>query len=375
MAATRSGNALHRLIPRFRRAKILVVGDLMLDEFVWGKVSRISPEAPVPVVWVQSESLMPGGAANVANNIRALGGQVTVAGFIGEDRWGELLLQELASRKVRTGGVVRTRHATTVKTRVIAHHQQVVRVDREQRETWPAGTVERLIKRIASQIEGVDAVVIEDYGKGVITRQLLESVIPLARRHQKIITVDPKEEHFDLYHRVTALTPNRAEAGVAVDRELESDRDVEQAGKGILRRLACEGVLITLGEDGMWLLEQGGRQTRIPTVAQEVFDVAGAGDTVIGTFTLALASGASMEQAARIANHAAGIVVGKLGVGVTTPDELIAALKSQPTTARRRSPGTSQRPQRGGRSRLARSGNGRSSNAPRRGGRPLSRRQ
>ena len=393
MAATRPGHALHRVITRFRRAKILVIGDLMLDEFVWGKVSRISPEAPVPVVWVQSESLMPGGAANVANNIRALGGQVTVAGFIGEDRWGELLLRELASRKVRTGGVVRTRHATTVKTRVIAHHQQVVRVDREQREAWPAGTIERLIKRIASQIEGVDAVVIEDYGKGVITRQLLESVIPLARRHQKIITVDPKDEHFDLYHRVTALTPNRAEAGTAINHELESDHDVEQAGKEILRRLECEGVLITLGEDGMWLFGQAGRpprsalrghpdggrsgvwQTRIPTVAQEVFDVAGAGDTVIGTFTLALASGASMEQAARIANHAAGIVVGKLGVGVTTPDELIAALKSKPTMARRQSPGASLRPLRGRRSRLAQPGNGRSSNAASRGGRPFSRRQ
>ena len=329
-------NSLNGLLTRFSRAKILVVGDLILDEFVWGKVHRISPEAPVPVVWVQSESVMPGGASNVANNIRALGGQVSVIGVVGEDRWGATLLADLSARRIDTGGVLKIRRPTTVKTRVIAHHQQVVRVDREQREPLPAGAIERLIDAVAERLKSVDAVIIEDYGKGVITRQLLERVIPLARRHGKIITVDPKEDHFDLYHRVTALTPNRAEAGGAVGRELESDVDVRRSGEEILRRLECEGLLITLGEDGMWLFEQGGRQVRIPTVAQEVFDVAGAGDTVIATFTIALASGASMEQAARIANHAAGIVVGKLGVAVTSPEELIAKLSDGPTPMRRK---------------------------------------
>ena len=324
-----SGSALNGFLPRFGRAKILVVGDLILDEFVWGKVNRISPEAPVPVVWVQSESLMPGGAANVANNIRALGGHVTAVGVIGEDRWGGLLLSELGARTVDTGGVLRIDRPTTVKTRVIAHHQQVVRVDREPQEPLPSAVVERLIKRVAERINGVDAVVIEDYGKGVITRRLLEAVIPLARQRRKLITVDPKEEHFDLYRRVTALTPNRAEAGEAVGRELKSDADVQRAGREILKRLECEGLLITLGEDGMCLFEHGGRAMAIPTVAQEVFDVAGAGDTVIATFTLALASGASMEQAARIANYAAGVVVGKLGVAVATPQELEATLRAQ----------------------------------------------
>ncbi|MBI3321848.1 MAG: D-glycero-beta-D-manno-heptose-7-phosphate kinase [Candidatus Omnitrophica bacterium] len=321
-----SGHSLATVLPRFPRARILVVGDLMLDEFVWGKVNRISPEAPVPVVWVQSESIMPGGAANVANNIAALGGQVTAVGVIGEDRWGELLLSELASRRIRTDGILKGRRPTTVKTRVIAHHQQVVRVDREHREPLPNGTLERLLAIITDRIEGVDAVVIEDYGKGVVTRQLLEVVIPLARSHRKIITVDPKEEHVDLYRGVTALTPNRAEAGEAVGWELETEADVRRAGLKLLQRLACDGVLITLGEDGMRLFEQGGRDIDIPTVAQEVFDVAGAGDTVIATFTLALASGATMEQAARIANQAAGIVVGKLGVAVATPEELRAML-------------------------------------------------
>ena len=321
--------SLVHLVPKFSRASVLVIGDLMLDEFVWGKVSRISPEAPVPVVWVQSESVMPGGAANVANNIRALGGQVAIAGVVGEDRWGSALLEEMSSRKIDTGGVVRTMRPTTVKTRVIAHHQQVVRVDREQREPLQPGTVERLIRVITERLPRVDALVIEDYGKGVITRQLLQSVVPLARSRRKLITVDPKEDHFDLYEGVTALTPNRVEAGQAVGRELASDRDVDRAGEEILRRLQCDGVLITLGEDGMCLFERGGRRTIIPTVAQEVFDVAGAGDTVVATFTLALASGATMEQAARLANHAAGIVVGKLGVATTTPEELRTTLTAR----------------------------------------------
>jgi len=336
-------NSLQSFIPRFRRAKVLVVGDLMLDEFLWGKVSRISPEAPVPVVWIQSESFMPGGSANVVSNICALGGQVSAVGVIGEDRWGGLLLSELASRRVETGGVLKTQRPTTVKTRVIAHHQQVVRVDREQREPLPSGLVERLIRAVTERISDTDAVVIEDYGKGVITRQLLEQVIPLARKHRKLITVDPKEDHFDLYHRVTALTPNRSEAGEAVGRELESDTDVQRAGRDIVQKLECEGVLITLGEDGMRLFEQGKHSIRIPTVAREVFDVAGAGDTVIATFTLALASGATMEQAARLANYAAGIVIGKLGVAVTTPEELAAALSTPETGDRRQETGDPKR--------------------------------
>ena len=320
---------LSEFLLKFPRTKVLVVGDLMLDEFVWGRVSRISPEAPVPVVWVQSESVMPGGAANVANNVRALGGQVGLVGVVGKDRWAQTLLNELGRRTIDTSGVLAVNRPTTVKTRVIAHHQQVVRVDREQGEPLPSEMAQRLIDAVTDRIQGIDALVIEDYGKGVITRELLEIIIPLARKHKKIITVDPKQEHFDLYRRVTALTPNRTEAGEAVGRELGSDRDLERAAKEILQRLECDGLLVTLGEDGMWFFEQGGGQGRIPTVAQEVFDVAGAGDTVIATFTLALASGATMEQAARLANTAAGIVVGKLGVAVTTPEEICAKLSGQ----------------------------------------------
>jgi len=325
--SSRNGT-LQTLIPKFGRTRVLVIGDLMLDEFIWGRVSRISPEAPVPVVWIQRESTMPGGAANVANNIRALGGHVNIVGTVGRDRWGETLLKDLSSRQMGVGGIVRVDRPTTVKTRVIAHHQQVVRVDREQLEPLPSRVVDQLIAAVKKQLVDVDAVVIEDYGKGVIARQLLEAIVPLVRAKRKIITVDPKQEHFDLYRGVTALTPNRQEAGEAVGRELETGEEIRQAGEEILRRLHSDALLITLGEDGMCLFERNGRRTMIPTVAQEVFDVAGAGDTVIATFTLALASGATLEQAARIANHAAGVVVGKVGVAVVTPSELRAKLSS-----------------------------------------------
>lgn len=327
MMARRDG-ADNGLLTRFARTRLLVVGDLMLDEFIWGKVSRISPEAPVPVVWIQSESLIPGGSANVANNIRALGGQVVVAGVIGKDRWGDLLMQELVKRRINTDGILRTARSTTVKTRVIAHHQQVVRVDREHQHPLAPKVIEQLIHTVCEQMTNVDGVVIEDYGKGTINRTLLEAVIPEARRQKKLIVVDPKEEHFDLYRGVTALTPNRAEAGEAVGRTLETPMEVDRAGKALVRELHCEALLITLGEDGMQLFERSGRSTRIPTVAREVYDVAGAGDTVIGTFTLALASGASPVEAAKIANRAAGIVVGKVGTGVVTPQELRAGLSS-----------------------------------------------
>lgn len=315
------------LLQRFRSARVLIVGDVMLDEFIWGQVNRISPEAPVPVVWVQSESVMPGGAANVANNIRSLGGRVQMAGVIGTDPWGDTLVEALTKRGIGIEALLREpSRATTVKTRVIAHHQQVVRVDRESRPALNPAMVKRVVGAVRKQLETVDAVIIEDYGKGVVTRELLQQVVPLIRSRRKLITVDPKEEHFDLYQEVTAITPNRAEASAMVGRCLETEPDVRKAGGELVRRLRCEAVVITLGEDGMCVMEQHGRCTRIPTVAQEVFDVAGAGDTVIATLTLALASGASMPEAAILANYAAGIVVGKLGVATVSPDELSAKL-------------------------------------------------
>jgi len=283
---------------------------------------------------------MPGGAANVANNLRALGGLVEIAGIVGTDRWGRMLLDDLTRRRVGISAVLReASRPTTVKTRVIAHHQQVVRVDREQAGAPPAPMLSRLIDGIRARLKSVDAVIIEDYGKGVVNRQVLEAVIPMARAQGKIITVDPKIEHFELYEGVTAMTPNRAEAGSAVGRELDTEAAMVEAGADLLNRLRCEGVLMTLGEDGMCLFERSGQRTRIPTVAQEVFDVAGAGDTVIATFTLALAGGASMPEAAVIANHAAGIVVGKLGVAVTSQQELLARFNGRAASRKSRTRG------------------------------------
>ena len=322
-------------IPRFKRAKVLVVGDVILDEFIWGTVSRISPEAPVPVVLVNRDSAMPGGAANVANNVRALGGRAGIAGITGDDHDGRRLRSELARRRVDMRALLSdASRPTTVKTRVVAHHQQVVRIDREQSHGMPPRLTERFIRAVVRALDDVDGVIIEDYGKGVIAPRLLEALVPRARKLKRVITVDPKEGHFAYYTGVTAITPNRAEAGAASGVTITDRASLYEAGDVLLRRLACEAVLITLGEEGMCLFRPEHAPVHVPTVAQEVFDVAGAGDTVIAAFTLALASGADFESAARLANFAAGVVVGKLGTAVTTPDELAARIRRHHSAAR-----------------------------------------
>ncbi len=321
---------LNHVISKFHRTKVLVVGDLILDEFIWGNVSRISPEAPVPVVWVDSENFMPGGASNVANNIRSLGGEVHLAGVVGDDSRGEVLQGLLRKKGVHCEGVFVDKHRpTTQKTRVIAHHQQVVRIDREELKPIPDPVMKQIADYIHDQIDSVDAVIIEDYGKGVIVPSLVRAIVKDAKSQKKIITVDPKETHFSYYRGVTALTPNHHEAGFAVSFKIKDDATLEKAGHHMLKRLKCESVLITLGENGMAIFQEGKRMTKIPTVAQEVFDVSGAGDTVISAFTLALAQGASTIEAAHISNCAAGIVVGKVGVAVTSPNELLARIHKE----------------------------------------------
>jgi D-beta-D-heptose 7-phosphate kinase/D-beta-D-heptose 1-phosphate adenosyltransferase len=326
------------IIQKFPKANILVVGDLILDEYIWGDVERISPEAPVPVVWARKRTFVPGGAANVANNIRSFEAGVCIAGTVGEDKNKELLLTELKKRKISTAGVfTETGRHTTLKTRIIAGHQQVVRVDWEHRHSLADGLNRKIINFIEKNIADFDAIVIEDYGKGVVNKELLNKLIALAHRQKKIITVDPKEEHFQYYRGVTSITPNRKELENAIrnlkikdtsnkfkldsDR-LFSDKDIDRAATEILDYLELDSILVTLGEQGMRLFEKGGGVTHIPTVAQEVFDVSGAGDTVIATFTLGLASGASVLEAAHLANFAAGIVVGKVGTAVTNRKEL-----------------------------------------------------
>jgi D-glycero-beta-D-manno-heptose-7-phosphate kinase len=310
-------------IDRFGGAGVLVVGDVMVDEFVWGKVERISPEAPVPVVEVQREALMLGGGANVVNNIRALGGSVFLAGVVGKDAMGGHLVDELKKINVAADGiVVLADRPTTIKTRVIAHHQQVVRFDREKRAKIDDKTTDKIIGYARSLGPKIRAVIISDYGKGVINERLVSGLVAYARQNGLIVSVDPKVENFSIYKDVTVITPNHHEAANGVGNKIVDNESLLVTGKLILSKLGCENVIITRGEDGMTLFEARGGIVHIPTVAQEVFDVTGAGDTVISTLTLALAAGATMRDAAVISNYAAGIVVGKVGTAVTTAREL-----------------------------------------------------
>ncbi|MFA5410559.1 MAG: D-glycero-beta-D-manno-heptose-7-phosphate kinase [Candidatus Omnitrophota bacterium] len=334
---------LKNIVNKFPKAKILVIGDLILDEYIWGDVERISPEAPVPVVWAKKRTYVPGGAANVAHNIRALDAKVSLVGVIGKDENRDILLTELKKRKINAEGIfVEAKRHTTVKSRIVAGHQQVVRLDWEHTDSLSRELNERIIKFIRKNIEDFDGIIIEDYGKGVINAHLLGELIKLARKSRKIITVDPKEEHFQFYRGVTAITPNRRELENAVrnlkikdctnsfkvntDR-LFTDSDIDLAAKEIMQYLNLDSLLVTLGEQGMRLFDRSGRITHIPTVAQEVFDVSGAGDTVIATFTLALSCQAKKIEAAHLANFAAGIVVGKLGTAVTSRQELRERIK------------------------------------------------
>ena len=320
---------LKRAIANFKRARILVIGDLILDEFIWGEVSRISPEAPVPVVWVNSESFMPGGAANVAGNIHALGAQAFICGVIGSDERGRILADELRRKNIDVEGIViDNERPTTLKTRVIAHHQQVVRIDREKIEEIDDNVIGQISTFLKEKIAEVDAVLIEDYGKGMITPRLIQETVSLARRHKKIITVDPKEEHFSFYQNTTLITPNHQEAAQVTGKKINSEEQLDEAGQALLNSLKAQAVLITLGENGMRLFEHNKKPLHIPTVAQDVFDVSGAGDTVIAAATAGLASNCSMLEAAHIANYAAGIVVGKVGVNVATQEELLERLNS-----------------------------------------------
>lgn len=315
---------LKTLLKRFRRTRVLVVGDLMLDEFIWGKVDRISPEAPVPVVWVDRESTMPGGAANVAGNIQALGGQVRLMGVVGQDAVGERLVQALEAGGISARDLlVDPGRPTTQKVRVIAHQQQVVRIDREQVHPFSPLLQRELVEEARALIPQAHGVVVEDYGKGLITPGLLQGILGLAKRHRRIVVVDPKQEHLAYYRGVTALTPNKKEAALAAGCAITDERTLYQAGRRILKRLQPQALLVTLGEEGMCLFTGGARPVKIPTLAREVFDVSGAGDTVSAAFTLTRAAGGSFLEAATVANAAAGVVVGKVGTATCTPEELL----------------------------------------------------
>lgn len=324
MISKAESKRLIRYIDRFQKARILVVGDVMLDHYIWGTVNRISPEAPVPVVNVTKETVLLGAAANVVNNIRSLGGQVKICGVIGRDEAGRQLERMLDAQGITTDGlIVDDGRPTTIKTRVIAHNQQVVRFDRETKD----GIGKEIHRRIFDTVrqsanDGLDAVIISDYCKGVVTRELVRNIVGLSKKKGFIVSVDPKVSHFGMYRGVTILTPNTKEASIGSRVEIEDDKSLLRAGRLLLNRLKCDAVLITRGEHGMSLFEKNGRITHIPTMAREVFDVTGAGDTVISTLTLAMAAGANMIDAARISNFAAGIVVGVVGTASVRPEEL-----------------------------------------------------
>lgn len=323
------------LMREFSKSNILVIGDLILDKFVWGDVSRISPEAPVPVVHVTNESSMPGGAANVACSINALGGNTAILGVIGDDSDGMMLKKQLKYFADIKGLIIDDDRRTILKTRIVARHQQLVRVDREQIGEFSKKTVDKIMSYIKKNVDSFNAIIIEDYGKGVISPDLIKEVLSIARKKKIIVTVDPKEDHFSYYKGVTCLTPNQNEAEKAIGIKIVDEKSLFAAGKKFLHKFECSAVLITRGEHGMCLFEKGKNPVQIPTRAQEVFDVSGAGDTVIAAFTLAMASGATMQEAAHISNYAAGVVVGKVGVCSCSQNELIKKFSEQDTPRRK----------------------------------------
>ena len=326
-----SAQRLEQIFSQIGGHRILILGDLMLDEYIWGNVSRISPEAPVPVVEIMNESLKLGGAANVALNVKALEDVPLLVGVVGKDRNSERLKEILNNSRISSQGVfLDENRQTTVKTRIIAHSQQVVRADRENTDELSTDMAFKLIDFIKKKIiaEKISALLIADYGKGVISLNLLNEVINFATENNIFISVDPKETHFMNYQRVSLITPNHNEAGFAYGKRIKDDKSLEEVGWGLLERLETEALLITRGEKGMSLFERNRMLTHFPTVAKKVYDITGAGDTVISAFTCAFASGASLKESALISNHAAGIVVGELGTAQVTKEELYQDLKN-----------------------------------------------
>jgi rfaE bifunctional protein kinase chain/domain len=319
---------LVEIVGRLSGHRLLVVGDIMVDEYIWGNATRISPEAPVPVVEVKKEELRLGGAANVAANVRSLGGEVMLLGAVGDDALAEFLMEELSHRGIDGSGVIVDKNRpTTVKTRVIAGSQQIVRFDKESVEELGSGCFDRLLGNVRDRISEADGLIVADYGKGVISASLLRAVIPEALRQEKIVSVDPKENHFPLYRGVTVITPNHKEAGAAAGRSIRTEQDLDAVGSSLLAELQAQAVLITRGAQGMRLFERYKPPLQINTVAREVYDVVGAGDTVVAALTLALVTGARMEEAARISNYAAGVVVGKKGTATVSLAELESSLR------------------------------------------------
>jgi len=327
---------LTTLLAAFPTKRLLVIGDLILDEFIWGKVSRISPEAPVPVVEVVSESYFPGGAANVARNLREFTGHVRMMGVTGCGPHAEHLTRLLSANGIDVGAVQsHDCYQTIVKTRIIARHQHVVRIDREKRLHLQPEHAERALEQLAEMLPEIDAIIIEDYGKGMLPQDFATAVCEQAHRAGKLLAVDPNPRNPLDWKHVTVIKPNRAEAfasaGLPETEPIEppeNDPQLLEAGRRLSEKWNADNLLITLGEQGVLLFREDAPAYHSPTRAREVFDVSGAGDTVIALFTLALSAGATPAEAAEIANHASGVVVGKLGTATVTPAELLASFET-----------------------------------------------
>jgi rfaE bifunctional protein kinase chain/domain len=321
---TVSRDRAEALAGSFAGKRIVVLGDLMLDEFIWGRVRRISPEAPVPVVEVERQSRAIGGAGNVVSNLVALGAEASPLGVVGDDEAGVRLRESFVQLGVDPDGIVTDpTRPTTTKARIVAHNQQVVRADRESREPVSASVEDEIIRLFQAKIDRADAMVVSDYNKGLLTARLLSAVLRDAREKGRIVCLDPKMRSFSSYQPVTMITPNAQEAGEAAGVEIVDGKTLEEAGWKLLSSIDCSAVLITRGEEGMALFTAGAEIAHIPTVAREVYDVTGAGDTVIAALALSLASRGSFAEAAILANHAAGVVVGKLGTATVTREELL----------------------------------------------------
>lgn len=315
-------------IERLSGRRILVAGDVMLDRYLWGVVSRISPEAPVPVVDVRSETYRLGGAANVARNVLSLGGAPVLVGVVGPDEAAAKLALQMAEAGVsHEDMVVDDSRKTTVKTRIVAHDQQVVRADEETRHEITGEPLERMRHGIMAKIESCDAVIISDYAKGALPREMVEETIRGARSLGIPVCVDPQDSRMDFYKEATVITPNSKQAAAGYGTVNIDDGNISEVGRGLLKRLGCDGVLITRGSRGMSLFEKSGSETHLEALAKKVYDVTGAGDTVVSVFAMALAAGAELAQAAYLSNHAAGIVVGELGTACVTRDDLAASLE------------------------------------------------
>jgi rfaE bifunctional protein kinase chain/domain len=327
------------LLEEARKQRLLVVGDVMLDEFIWGKVSRISPEAPVPVVEVQSESFYPGGAANVARNLRPFCKAVQISGMVGQDAAAGRLRALLHEEEIATEGLVEFPEIPTiVKTRIIARQQQVVRVDRERRLTASKAAHDLALQRLEALLPDVEGVIFEDYGKGFLTQGFVDRFSAIVAKAGKVFTADPNPGNPLRWSGVTTIKPNRSEAfamaGMAdpgpSDNPLD-DRALLDAGAMLLETFGIRSVLVTLSEHGMILFDREGPPYHTPTRAKEVFDVSGAGDTAIALFTLALCAGSTLQEAAEISNHASGVVVGKFGTATLTREELLASFQNHPS--------------------------------------------